>query len=313
MASVQSRTATFLLKRLVKSDQAHGSSVVTVRRAVNTFMRLAPRQTGVKVFASLQPDLPGEWVVCPQAEAGRVVLYIHGGGYFFGSPQSHRPLTTRLARLSASRILSLKYRLAPEHRFPLAVEDATRAYCTLLAQGIRPDKLVLAGDSAGGGLVLSTLLRLKEQKVPLPAGSVCFSPWTDLAITGDSVKQNAEECAMFCESALKRAASQYLGELSPFHPLASPLYANLEGLPPLLVHASDSELLTDDSRRIVEFAKEAGVRAELEIYSGQPHVWQLFSLLPEAQDSLQKAALAIRRWTDCAPALLARVPRMNSG
>jgi epsilon-lactone hydrolase len=307
MPSVQSRTATFLLKRLVKSDQAHG--VVTVRRAVNAFMRLSPRQNGVKVFKSKQRDLPGEWVVCPEAEAGRVVLYLHGGGYFFGSPQSHRPLTTRLSRLSSSRILALRYRLAPEHRFPHAVEDAARAYCTLLSQGVLPSKIVLAGDSAGGGLTLSTLVRLREQQIPMPAGAICFSPWTDLAITGNSVQANADGCAMFHEASLYRAAHQYLGDVSPYHPLASPLYANLKGLPPLLVHASDSELLTDDSRRIVAFAKEAGVCAELELYPGQPHVWQLFSLLPEARDSLQKAANAIRRWTSSGSSTLALLDR----
>lgn len=275
--------------------------MLAVRRAVNTFMWLTPRQSGVKVFTSRQRDLPGEWVVCPEAEAGRVVLYLHGGGYFFGSPQTHRPLTTRLSRLSGSRILALRYSLAPEHRFPRAVEDAAHAYCTLLKQGVMPGKVVLAGDSAGGGLTIATLVHLKDRGIPLPAGAVCFSPWTDLAMTGDSVKTNAQDCAMFCESALFRAAGQYLGQVSPYHPLASPLYANLTDLPPLLVHASSSELLVDDSRRIVEFARSAGVQAELELYSEQPHVWQLFSLLPEARDSLKKAAQAIRRWTESRP------------
>ena len=295
--SIQSRTATFLLKRLVKREQAQDSSVGTVRRAVNTFMWLTPRQSGVKVFPSRQAQLPGEWVVCPQAEAGRLVLYLHGGGYFFGSPQSHRPLTTRLSRLSASRVLALRYRLAPEHPFPSAIEDAARAYCTLLSQGVLPEKIVLAGDSAGGGLALATLLSLKDHGVPLPAGAICFSPWTDLAVTGESVHRNADRCAMFQEGALHRAARQYLGGVSPYHPLASPIYANLEGLPPLLIHVSDTELLTDDSRRIVEYARLAGVQARIEVYPDQPHVWQLFSLLPEALDSLQKAATAVKEWT----------------
>ncbi len=295
--SIQSRTTTFLLKRLIKRERAQDSSVPTVRRAVNTFMWLTPRQSGVKVFSSRQHQLPGEWVVCPQAEAGRLVLYLHGGGYFFGSPQSHRPLTTRLSRLSGSRVLALRYRLAPEHPFPAAIEDAARAYCTLLSQGVPPGKMVVAGDSAGGGLALATLVYLKDRGVPLPAGAICFSPWTDLAVTGESVHRNSEQCAMFQEQALHRAAKQYLGEISPFHPLASPIYANLEGLPPLLIHVSDSELLTDDSRRIVEFARIAGVQASLEVYSDQPHVWQLFSMLPEAIDSLQKAADAIKGWT----------------
>lgn len=307
--SIQSRTATFLLKRLIKREQAQGSSVGTVRRAVNTFMWLTPRQSGVKVFQSRQAQLTGEWIVCPEAEAGRLVLYLHGGGYFFGSPQSHRPLTTRLSRLSCSRVLALRYRLAPEHPFPGAVEDAARAYCTLLSQGVLPDKMVLAGDSAGGGLALATLVYLKDRGVPLPAGAICFSPWTDLAVTGESVRRNAEHCAMFQEQALHRAARQYLGEVSPYHPLASPLYANLEGLPPLLIHVSDSELLTDDSRRIVDVAGVAGVQAQLEVYTEQPHVWQLFSLLPEAADSLYKAANAIKAWTAPAkPAVATLLP-----
>jgi acetyl esterase/lipase len=295
--SIQSRTATFLLKRLLKREQAQDSSVKTVRRAVNTFMWLTPRQSGVKVFQSRQSQLPGEWVVCPQAEAGRLVLYLHGGGYLFGSPPSHRPLTTRLSRLSGSRVLALRYRLAPEHTFPGAVEDAARAYCTLISQGVLPEKIVLAGDSAGGGLALATLIYLKQRCVPLPAGAICFSPWTDLAVTGESVRKNAERCAMFKEEALHRAARQYLGKVSPYHPLASPLYANLEGLPPLLIHVSDSELLTDDSCRIAEVARVAGVKVRLDVYTNQPHVWQLFSLLPEAMDSLRRAASSIKEWT----------------
>lgn len=296
MPSLGSRTTTFLLKRLVKSPSAQDKSVVSVRRAVNAFTQITPRQPGVKIWNSEARGLTGEWVVPPKADDGRLIFYIHGGGYFFGSPQTHRPMTTRLAKLSKSRLFALQYRLAPENKFPAPIEDSVGVYCELLGRGYDPKKIVVAGDSAGGGLTLATLVALKEQGIPMPAGAVCFSPWTDLAVTGESVAKNARICAMFREEGLVRAAEQYLADVDPRHPLASPLYADLSGLPPLLIHASDTELLMADSQRIAEKARAAGVLVELELFRDQPHVWQIFSLLPEAKDSLKKASEMIRCW-----------------
>lgn len=296
MPSFKSRTTTYLLKRLVKAPAAQSSSVSSVRLAVNALTRLPRHQSGVKIQNSPHIKLPGEWVTPRNRDEDRLIFYIHGGGYFFGSPQTHRPLTTRLCKLAGAQLFALKYRLAPEHSFPAPVEDAVRAYRELLSLGYHPDRIVVAGDSAGGGLALASLAALRDKGVPLPAGLICFSPWTDLAISGASVLGNAHNCAMFQPESLHQAAQQYLAEESPFNPLASPLYADLRNLPPVLLHVSSSETLLTDSTRLAEKAKRSGVAVELEIYNDQPHVWQIFPYLKEATDSLEKAAEAIRSW-----------------
>lgn len=297
MPSLQSRAVSLLLKRLVKARCHAALDVGEVRLAVATAMRLVSRHSGVTIQASRQPQLQGEWAFPAQPAHGRTVLYLHGGGYFFGSPATHRPLTTRLAAESGARVFSLSYRLAPEHRYPAALEDAVAAYQQLLQQGFCRRNLVIAGDSAGGGLTLALLVALRDRGLPLPAAAVCFSPWTDLAGTGASLRDNDLACAMFRGEALRASARHYLGEANPFDPLVSPLYADFEGLPPLLLHVSDSEVLRDDSTRLAEKAGLHGVEVCLKIWSDQPHVWQLFPHLPEARDSLSQAAEFVRTWT----------------
>lgn len=294
MPSLGSRTTSYLLKRLVKTPGSKDAGVKSVRLAVNAFTQLTPCQRDV----SVKKRGRGEWIL-PRIlkDEKSLIYYIHGGGYFFGSPQTHRPLTTRLAKLSGTKLFALRYRLAPEHLFPAPVHDAVQGYRELLEQGFKAEHIVMAGDSAGGGLVLATLAALRDSKMPLPAGAVCFSPWTDLAITGESIAHNEETCAMFRATSLERAARQYLASESPLNPLASPLYADLSGFPPLLVQASDTEILLTDSTRLVEKARLVGVEAELQLYQDLPHVWQIFSYLPEASHSLNRAATRIQEWT----------------
>lgn len=220
------------------------------------------------------------------AEPTDVVLYLHGGGYFFGSPKTHRQVVIAMARAFDGPCYALDYRLAPEHLFPAAVDDALAAYRWLQAKhpGAR---LTLAGDSAGGGLALVTAIAARAQGLASPAGLVLFSPWTDLAATGRSIEANAKSCAMFTPRGIRSGASVYLGDADPRDPRASPLYADLAGLPPMLIFASRQEILLDDSTRLAEKARACGVQVELLLADNVPHVWPVFlRLLPEGRQSL---------------------------
>lgn len=232
----------------------------------------------------------GEWLAVEQPEPG-VILYMHGGGYVACSAATHRPITAALARLSRHRVFSLDYRLAPEHRFPAALDDAVAAYRWLLGQGLPASAISFAGDSAGGGLTLSALLRARDTGMPLPACAVIFSAWTDLAGTGASVRFNDGRCAMFRPENVAEFAAAYLGDASPFDPYASPVFADLGGLPPLLLQADSTELLLDDTRRAHDKIQAAKGISKLEVYDGLSHGWHmLYGIVPEARAALQQAA-----------------------
>ncbi|MCC8392013.1 alpha/beta hydrolase [Paraburkholderia sp. MMS20-SJTR3] len=262
-------------------------------------------------YGAADAPLVGEWFEradhapanAPTNAAPPTVLYCHGGGYYFCSPSAHRPLTFGLATRADARLFSLDYRLAPEHRFPAALDDATAAYRQLLARGIAPGSIVIAGDSAGGGLALATLVALRDAGDPLPAGGLLFSPWTDLATTGASLRGNDAVDPMFCGASIERAAKIYLGDAAPTDPYASPVYAQLRGLPPLFMLAGSTEVLLDDARRVADNARAAGVECECEVWKDVPHVWPLFApFMPEANRALDRAAAFVRRATGRATA-----------
>lgn len=239
----------------------------------------------------------GEWIE-PAGGAARTVLYLHGGGYIFGSPRTHRALTHRLALSAGANVFAPSYRLAPEHKCPAAIDDALAAYDWLVAGGAEPSKIVIGGDSAGGGLALATLLALKERGGPVPAGAVLFSPWTDLTGGGETMTANAGSDAMFQRETIMGGAALYCGGLDAKDPRVSPLYGDLRGLPPLLVFASTSEMLFSDAVRLVEKAKAAGVSVRFEPREGLVHVWPLFHpLMPEARETLDLAGAFIRENT----------------
>jgi epsilon-lactone hydrolase len=195
----------------------------------------------------------------------------------------------RLARAARARALLIDYRLAPENPFPAAVEDATATYRWLIAQGRQPRKIALAGDSAGGGLTLATLLALRDARTPLPACAVPISPWTDLEGTGTSVKTKASRDPMVRETDLRRYAALYAGNADPRNPLISPLHGDYRGLPPLLIQVGEAEIILDDSTRVAELAKQAGVQVDLEVWDEMVHVWHVFAkLLPEGQQAIEK-------------------------
>ncbi len=230
-----------------------------------------------------------EWITAPGALNDRVILYLHGGGYILGSINSHRDLCERLSRAAKARVLALDYRLAPEHPFPAAVEDAVAAYRWLLKQNISPKHVAIAGDSAGGGLSLATLVALKQAGDPLPACVALMSPWVDLECTGESMTTKDAEDPLVRKPMAAGMAATYLPSGDLRNPLASPLHAALDGLPPLMIHVGSRETLLDDSVRIAAKARKAGVDVQLKQWQGQIHVFQLFaSRVDEGEASIHE-------------------------
>jgi len=240
--------------------------------------------------------VPAEWVTAPDSDSSRIVLYFHGGGYTIGSIASYRSYTGRLARASRSRLLSVGYRLAPENPFPAAAEDAISSYRWLLDQGISPSRISVVGDSAGGGLALSMVIAIRDAGVPTPAAIVAIGPTTDLAKEGASMKERAHLDPIVTHESSLAHARRYVGPKGDLkHPLASPLYADLHGLPPLLILVGTHEALFDDSSRFAAKAKAAGVEVELDIWEEMIHVWPFFAdILPEGRQAIDKIGEYIR-------------------
>ncbi|WBX85210.1 alpha/beta hydrolase [Sphingosinicella microcystinivorans] len=251
---------------------------------------------GLEVTPVDAGGVAAEWNVMPAADSGKCILYLHGGGYNIGSPASYRQFTARLSEATAAPLLSVDYRLAPEHRFPAAVEDAVTAYRWLLAQGYASERIVFMGDSGGGGLVLTALIAAREQGLAMPAAGVCFSPVTDLAKTGPSMLTNAEVDPIVRLDTSAAHAIRYMGEGADLtHPLASPLYADLAGLPPLFLLVGTRETLLDDSTRFSARAKAAGVDVRLEIWPDMIHIWPFFAqILPEGRLAIEAVGAYVR-------------------
>lgn len=241
-------------------------------------------------------QIPGEWVVFPESSPKGVILYFHGGGYNSGSLASHRSLVATLAHAAGTRLLHIAYRLAPEHPFPAAVEDAIASYRWLIAQGVHPDQIVVAGDSAGGGLALALLVSLRDSGDPLPAGAVCLSPWLDLTCSGASWQSNAKKDLMLDPGSIRASAQLYLAGADPRHPLASPLFADLHHLPPILIQVGSHELLLSEAQSFTERARATGVNVTLEIWEGMQHEWQFAThYLPESRKAVQQIGQFIRQ------------------
>ncbi len=234
--------------------------------------------------------VPCQWVAAPGARADRVVLYFHGGGFQLGSLASHRELMACISQAAGARVLGVGYRLAPEHRYPAALDDAQRAYSWLLAQGVFPRQVAVAGDSAGGGLALSLLLALQAQGRELPAAYWGLSAWTDLTASGASYETRASLDPIHQRPMIVAMARNYLGGADAASPLASPLFAataQLAALPPLLLQVGERETVVSDSEEFVRKARAAGVAAELQIWPEMIHVFQQFPAeLPEARQAL---------------------------
>ena len=294
--SFQAAIVRFYLRRTFKKKN-DGSSAAALRDNVATLVRRMPKPPrGVTVTPTDAGGVPAEWVAAPNAVDGRAILYCHGGGYASGSPASVRDLAWRLSKASRSRLLVLDYRLAPEHPFPAAVDDVTTAYRHLLANGFDPGSIAFAGDSAGGGLALGSLVKLRDEGAPMPAAACGFSPVTDLALTGESATANSEADPMIRMDAIRPTVEWYLNGAPATTPYASPLYADLRGLPPTLIHVGSTEVFLDDSRRIAERMKAAGVDVTLRIWPDMPHTFQGFAIfVPEARESIAEAGQFLDR------------------
>ena len=240
--------------------------------------------------------VPAEWITAAGARDDHAVLYLHGGGYCIGSIATHRQLASDVSRAAGARVLLIAYGLAPERPFPAAVEDAARAYRYLLASGVKPSRASIAGDSAGGGLTAAALLALRDAGTELPAAGVCLSPWFDLTLSGASMQSKAAVDPIVQRDRLQRMADAYLDSRPATTPLASPLYADLAGLPPLLVQVGTAETLLDDATRFAERARAAGVAVDLDVWDDMVHVWQAFAfVLPEGRQALERVGAFLRR------------------
>jgi monoterpene epsilon-lactone hydrolase len=249
--------------------------ISTQRRIATGVIRSSPPR-GIRYEAVRAGGVPAEWFLPDGCDESRVLLYLHGGGYSIGSIDSHREPVSRLCKLAGTRGLVLDYRLAPEHPFPAQLDDAVAAYRWLLERGVDPARIVVAGESAGAGLTLSLLVSLRDAGIALPAAAVCASPWTDLEMRGESMVTNAGYDYISRE-VLAVYATRFVKPHDLRNPLANPQYADLRGLPPLLVLAGGAEVLLDDARAIAERAREAGVDVTFEVEPDMIHAWIVFA------------------------------------
>ena len=246
------------------------------RERLDALGRQYPLPTDVRVETADADGVAAEWTDTPEADPRKVILYLHGGGYIAGSPRSHRHMVAQAGREAGTRTIALDYRLAPEHPFPAAVEDAVAGYRFLLSRGFSADHIAVAGDSAGGGLTVALLVWLRDAGLPLPACAWCVSPWVDLEGAGGSMTAKATVDPMVQQAYLIELAAAYLGGADPRTALAAPLYADLQGLPPMLIQVGSAETLLDDAVRLAGAAGAADLRVRLEVWPDMIHVWHLF-------------------------------------
>lgn len=275
-----------------RSDRPPLETVEDWRRSYERMARLAKARDEVPVRSVDAGGVPAEWI--GGALGGPLVVYLHGGGYCIGSLGTHRPMLTHLAALIEGRVLAADYRLAPEHPYPAALDDAVTAYRFAL-ESQPPDRVVLAGDSAGGGLVVATLVALRDAGIPLPAAAVCLSPWADLTQGGETIELLASADPLVRADDLARWARCYAGAADPADPELSPVFAALHGLPPLHIEVGTAEILLHDSRRLARNAIAAGVEVTLHEEPEAVHVWHFFAgAVPEADIGLERIARFIR-------------------
>ncbi|HEY5217960.1 MAG TPA: alpha/beta hydrolase [Pseudolabrys sp.] len=297
--SLRAKSVRLGLSLFVKGRARHETLEQSRRRflAMESLIPHPPRDT--ETITINAGGVSADRVITPASRPNRHVLYLHGGAYRLGAPSTYRHFTWRIASAAQARVLVIDYRLAPEHPFPAALEDAVSYYCWLLAEGADPRQIAVIGDSAGGGLALALLLKLRDSGLPLPAAAVVLSPWTDLALTGASITLNAKFDAMVHAEDVPKFAADYLAGADPRHPYASPLYGDPTGLPPTLIQVGSEEVLRDDAVRMAERMQRAHCQAELQLWPGMPHVWHLFApILPEAREAIVEISKFLQRTLD---------------
>jgi monoterpene epsilon-lactone hydrolase len=267
-----------------------------VEYAMDNLAKQHPLSENVKIEEIDAGGVLAEWQIIPEADKSKVILYFHGGGMVLMSPKTHRTLTVELAQLTKMRVLSVDYRLAPEHPFPASLEDCVSAYKWLLSQGYKAENIIIAGDSAGGNLTLSTLIKLRDDGTDLPRGAVALSPATDYTHDSKTLFENAPTDPILADTGIFWWLTGFLAGADPNNPLISPLKADLSGLPPILIQVSTTEMLYDQSTRFAEKAKAAGVDITLQEWNDMIHVFQGFGMydLPEAKEALDKIRIFIQ-------------------
>jgi monoterpene epsilon-lactone hydrolase len=285
------------LRRFVKSRSGPIPDLEASRKGYDAIKRFIPDPPrGTKVTRLAIGSVKAVRVATTQSLADRHVLYLHGGGYINGSPSHYRDFIWRVADATSACVLCIDYRLAPEHPFPAALDDAVAAYRWLLADGAAPGRIAVMGDSAGGGLTFATLLRLRDDGLPMPAAAVALSPWTDLALTGESIRTNARAESMLSAEQAPAIASHYLAGADPRNPYVSPLFGDPAGLPPALIQVGSDEVLYDDAVRMADRLRASGCSVALEIWPRMPHGWQLFArVLPEARKAVVRIGAFVQR------------------
>jgi monoterpene epsilon-lactone hydrolase len=296
MPSFRGKFCRILTKYLVAPKFNHNKTIDEWRSGMESLAKLASLPSKTRVEKITLNSIPAEWICAEDAREDRIILYLHGGGYNVGSPNTHRELAANISMASGAKVLLPDYRLAPEHPFPSALEDAISVYRWLLDTGLKGKNIAIVGDSAGGGLSIATSISLRDAGELLPASIDCLSPWTDLEMSGKSIKTHAEIDPMLNLQSLKIMASNYIGDADPRSPLISPIHADLKGISPLLIHVGSDEMLLDDSTRIAEKAKKAGVDITLKIYDQMWHAWHLNArLMPEAKNAIEELSSFIRK------------------
>ena len=285
--------------QLLNANQADGDPSVEEQRAgMEALAGSFPLPEGAQQRAETIAGVPCEWQSVDGAKDDAVLLYFHGGGYVIGSVNTHRGLVSGFSGASGITGLSVDYRLAPEHPFPAAVEDAVAVYHALLEQGRDPAKIAIGGDSAGGGLSLALLLAARERGLPQPACAALLSPWSDLRIVAKAYDSRKESDPMVRKDGISAMAAHYLGETDPSNPLASPILADLSGLAPMIIHVGDREVLLDDSVDLAARAQEAGVDVTLKVWPDMIHVFQAFyPMVEEARQSIAEMGAFIAEKT----------------
>lgn len=290
-----SNISKFILYILRSQLSGWSEGTITEQRARQEksvrFLRL-PKQIRRQKITDF--GIPAEWIDSPDTGDG-MILYLHGGAYGLGSINSHRELISRLVIDTKCRALAINYRLSPENPFPAALEDSVQAYTWLLSKGVEPSQICIAGDSAGGGLAIAALLTLRWKGIPLPAGVFCLSPWLDLTLSGASVSKNMHLDPILSGTILQKYVNYYIDNHNADDPLISPLFGDLRGLPPIHIQSGRNEILLDDSVRFYEKARQARVDVTLKIWDDMFHVFQLFSFLPESQQSMKQVSAFVSR------------------
>ncbi|HEX6440996.1 MAG TPA: alpha/beta hydrolase [Stellaceae bacterium] len=302
--SLQAELVRIWLRWSMKRSNHPNVTIEERRRRLAAYERLVPRpprwiETAQRPLGGIPATRFGE----RGSRTERHILFLHGGAYTTGSAALYRHMLWRIAFAAAARIAAIDYRLAPEHRFPAALDDAVAAWRGLLAEGAEPRHCAVMGDSAGGGLTLALMLKLRDTGLPLPAATVALSPWTDLAMTGASLTRNAANDPMENPDDVPFLVRCYLNEDDTRNPYASPLYGDPKGLPPTLIQVGSDEILRDDSIRMAARMRQAGCEVELQVWPRMPHVWHAFApLMPEARTAIAELGAFIRRHTPTADA-----------